>query len=159
MDPITGNPSSKKIYYDIATYIGTQLTFAFAVNPFLTLHFSDCMKVWSRVYFYALFWTLGSLVFFASPGKAVLRKRLEKRQGRASQKLVRSISTESLTGGQPILGISKDPEGDINEAIEELKTELEKANVDDFVAKKDAFLAKKDELLAMKDGFLAKKEE
>lgn len=136
MDPITGNPSSKKIYYDIATYLGTQLTFAFAVNPFLTLGLADCIQVWSRVYFYALLWTLGSLVFFASPGKVMLRKRLEKRQGRASARMVRTVSSDSLTGGHPILGISKDPEGDVTEAIEELRAELDKARAENPVAKK-----------------------
>jgi lysophospholipid acyltransferase len=66
-----------------------------------------------------------SLVFFSSPGKAALKKQLEKRQGRASAKLVRSISTDSLTGKEPILGISKDIEGDFNEAVEEIKAEME----------------------------------
>lgn len=141
MDPITGNPSPRKKYYDFATYVGTQLTFAFAVNPFLTLTFSRSIQVWARVYFYALIWTIGSLIFFASPAKALLRKRLEKRQGKASAKLVRTISTESLSGGHPILGISKDPEGDVTEAIEELKSELmaelERAKTDEALSKKE----------------------
>ncbi len=109
----------------MATYLGTQLTFAFAVCPFLILSFTDSLRVWARVYFYALIWTVATLVFFASPGKVALRKQLEKRQGRASAKLVRSISTESLTGGHPILGISTDPERDINEAIEEIRAEVQ----------------------------------
>lgn len=122
---MTNNPSPKKKYYDFATYLGTQLTFAFAVCPFLILTFSGSFLTWARVYFYALVWTVGTLVFFSSPGKAMLRKQLEKRHGRANARLVRTISTDSLTGGQPILGISKDPEGDINEAIEEIRAEVE----------------------------------
>ncbi|KAL6850897.1 Lysophospholipid acyltransferase [Amphichorda felina] len=125
LDPLTGNPSSKKLYYDVATFFGTQATFAFAVSPFLLLTFTDSLRTWSCVYFYGLVWTVATLVFFSSPGKGMLKKQLEKRQGRASAKLVRTVSTDSLTGGQPILGISKDPEGDINEAIEELKAEIE----------------------------------
>lgn len=39
--------------------------------------------------------------------------------------MVRSLSTDSLTGKEPILGISKDPEGDINEAVEEIRAEVE----------------------------------
>jgi lysophospholipid acyltransferase len=124
MDPLTGGPSAKKWIYDSATCIATQITFAFAVCPFLILSLSDSLRVWARVYFYALLWTIAALVFFASPGKAMLQQQLEKRQGRASARLVRTISTESMSGGQPILGISKDPEGDITEAIEELKTEV-----------------------------------
>lgn len=126
LDPLSGKPSGKKVYYDIATYFGTQLTFSFATAPFLILRFGDCLRVWSRVYFYALVWTLAVLAFFASPGKAMLGKQLEKRQGKASARLVRTVSSESLSGGHPILGISKDPERDINEAIEEIKAEMEK---------------------------------
>lgn len=65
------------------------------------------------------------MAFFSSPGKAKLQRLLEKRHGTARAKLVRTISTDSVTGGQPILGISKDPEGDINEAINEIKAEVE----------------------------------
>ncbi|CAM1510307.1 Fc.00g006420.m01.CDS01 [Cosmosporella sp. VM-42] len=126
LDPITGKPSPKKKYYDIATYLVTQLTFSFTTSPFIILTFSGSIIAWSRVYFYAFIWTVASLVFFASPGKVTLKKWFEKRQGRASAKLVRSISTDSLTGGQPILGISKDPERDINEAVEEFRAEVER---------------------------------
>lgn len=65
------------------------------------------------------------LLFFASPGKAVLKAELEKRQGKASAKLVRSASTDSLTGKDPILGISKDPERDVTEAMAEIRAEVE----------------------------------
>lgn len=93
--------------------------------PFLVLSFGGSLLAWSRVYFYALVWTVASLVFFASPGKAMLKKQLEKRQGKAHAKLIRSPSTDSLTGKEPILGISKDPEQDITEVMEELRGELE----------------------------------
>lgn len=93
--------------------------------PFLVLSFSGSILAWSRVYFYALVWTLASLAFFASPGKAMLKKQLEKRQGMAHAKLVRSLSSDSLTGKEPILGISKDPERDISEAMSEIRSEVE----------------------------------
>lgn len=80
---------------------------------------------WSRVYFYAVIWTVAALGFFSSPGKKLLSKQLENYQGKGSVKLVRTVSTESLTGGHPILGISKDPERDITEAVEELRAEVE----------------------------------
>ncbi|KAF7558649.1 hypothetical protein G7046_g5509 [Stylonectria norvegica] len=121
LDPITGNPSPKKKYYDIVTYLATQLTFSFTTTPFLVLTFSGSILAWSRVYFYAVIWTLATLIFFASPGKVMLKKQLEKRQGKASARLHRSISTESL----PILGIPRDPEGDINEAMQEIRAEME----------------------------------
>lgn len=65
------------------------------------------------------------MAFFASPAKAMIKKRYEKRQATAGAKLTRSISTDSLTGGQPILGISKDPEEDISQAMQELRAEFE----------------------------------
>ncbi|KPM36887.1 Lysophospholipid acyltransferase [Neonectria ditissima] len=125
LDPITGNPTPKKKYYDFVSYLATQLTFSFATTPFIVLSFSGSILAWTRVYFYAIIWTFVALVFFASPGKAALRTQLEKRQGRRTAKLVRSISTESLTGKEPILGISKDIESDINEAVKELRAEVE----------------------------------
>lgn len=135
---MTGNPSSKKRYYDIATYFGTQLTFAFAVSPFLILGFKESLRAWARVYLYAFIWTVATLVFFSSPGKLKLQKLLEKRHGTARARLVRTISSDSISGGQPILGISKDPEGDINEAIEEIKAEVEKKKEQEQSAKKQA---------------------
>ncbi|KAI5457915.1 MBOAT, membrane-bound O-acyltransferase family-domain-containing protein [Mariannaea sp. PMI_226] len=126
LDPITGKPSPKKMYYDFVSYLITQLTFTFATGPFLILSFNGSILVWSRMYFYAIVWTFASLAFFASPGKVWLRKRLEKRQGRASAKLVRSVSTDSLTGkAEPILGISKDPEGDFDQVVQEIRAEVE----------------------------------
>lgn len=125
MDPISGKPSPKKKYYDFVTYVVTQLTFSFVTSPFLILSFSGSLLAWSRVYFYAIIGTVASLAFFSSPYKATLKKQLEKRQGKYSAKLVRSISTESLTGKEPILGISRDPEQDISEAVEEIRAEVE----------------------------------
>ncbi|EFY91937.1 Lysophospholipid acyltransferase, variant 3 [Metarhizium acridum] len=125
LDAITGGPSPKKKYYDAASFIVTQLTFSFATTPFLVLTFADSIRAWSRVYFYGAAWTVIGLVFFASPGGAVLKAELEKRQGKASVKLVRSASTDSLTGKDPILGISKDPERDVTEAMAEIRAEVE----------------------------------
>ena len=101
------------------------------------LSFKDSIQVWGRVYFYALVWTLASMGVFASPAKAMLKKQLEKRQGKASARLVRTISTDSMTGGQPILGISKDPEGDVTEAIEEIRAEIERKKNEELGAKKN----------------------
>ncbi|KHN97685.1 Membrane bound O-acyl transferase, MBOAT [Metarhizium album ARSEF 1941] len=125
LDAITGGPSPKKKYYDAASFIVTQLTFSFATTPFIVLNFADSYRAWSRVYFYGAVWTITCLIFFASPGKTVLKERLEKRQGRASAKLSRSLSNDSLTGKEPILGISKDPERDVTEAVAEFRAEVE----------------------------------
>ncbi|KAG5980743.1 hypothetical protein E4U55_003696 [Claviceps digitariae] len=128
LDSSTGKPSPSKKYYDMASLVVTQLTFSFATTPFLVLSFSDSLRAWSRVYFYGAALTIACLVFFASPAKAALSAELEKRQGRASAKLVPSTSTDSLnslTGKAPILGISRDLESDVTEAMEELRAEVE----------------------------------
>lgn len=125
LDPVTGHARPTKKYYDFASYLVTQITFSFATTPFLTLTLPASLHVWSALYFYGLIWTLGALAFFSSPGKAWLRKKLESRQGKANAKLVRTVSSESITSMEPILGISKDPEADISEAVEQLKAEIE----------------------------------
>lgn len=125
LDAITGEPTPSKRYYDAASFFVTQFTFSFATTPFLVLSFAGSIRAWSHVYFYGAAWTVACLVLFATPGKAALRGQLEMRQGQASAKLVRSISTESLTGKDPILGISKDPERDVTEAMQEIRAEVE----------------------------------
>jgi lysophospholipid acyltransferase len=118
---VSGKPTPKKKYYDFVTYVVTQLTFSFATTPFLVLSLSGSMQAWARVYFYAVLWTVGTLAFFNSPGKVTLRKELEKRTGVKRAKMIRSVSSDK----EPILGISKDPEQDINEVIEEIRAEVE----------------------------------
>lgn len=127
LDAITGESLPRKKYYDIVSFLVTQFTFCFATTPFLILSFSDSFLAWSRVYFYALAWTVVSLGFFSSPGKAWLKDQYGKRQGKASVKVHRSLSTDSLSGREPILGISKDIESEINEAVEEFRAEMDSA--------------------------------
>ena len=112
-----------KKYYDLVTYLVTQLTFSFVTTPFLVLGFKDSLLVWSRVYFYAVFWAVASLAFFVSPGKVMLKKRLEEKKGSASATIVRSLSTDSLNDPEPILGISKDLELDVADVMEVIKAE------------------------------------
>lgn len=124
LDPITGGPTPKKKYYDFVTYLFTQLTFTFTTLPFLILGFGDSFRAWANVNFYAFIWTLAAMAFFSSPGKVMLKKKLESRQGKASARLKRSISSESLSGKEPILGISKEPDEDLAEAVSEFKAEI-----------------------------------
>ncbi|KYK55868.1 MBOAT family protein [Drechmeria coniospora] len=125
LDPVTSGPSRNKKYYDVASYLATQLTFSFVTTPFLLLSFGGSVHAWAQVYYYAFVWTVAALVFFASPGKAMLKAQLEKAQGKASSKLVRSMSSDSLTGKEPILGISRDLERDVHEAVEEIRAEVD----------------------------------
>ncbi|PHH77588.1 hypothetical protein CDD82_3450 [Ophiocordyceps australis] len=125
IDPVSGEPTAHKKYYDVLSFVVTQLTFSFTTTPFLVLGLSCSLRAWSRVYFYALTWTVASLVLFASPAKPMLKARLEQRQGKARAGMTRSVSTDSLMAKEPILGISTDAQRDLNEAVREIKAEVE----------------------------------
>ncbi|RYP67379.1 hypothetical protein DL771_007270 [Monosporascus sp. 5C6A] len=128
LDPVSQQPLPTKKYYDFVSWLTTQATFSFVVVPFILLRLDKSLAAWASVYFYAVIGTGASMAFFASPAKLYLRKKLERRTRAAGVKLVRSASTESLGDGkrsEPVLGIG-DPVKDIDEAIQEIKEELEK---------------------------------
>lgn len=125
IDPNSGAPTSSKIYYDILSYFVTQVGMSFVVAPFLILEFSGSVQVWARVYFYTIVGTMLSMAFFASPAKQMLKKQLEQRQGKAGAKLTRTLSQDSLSGREPVLGVSADLQREIDEAMEEIKAEVE----------------------------------
>ncbi|KAK9772634.1 putative MBOAT family protein [Seiridium cardinale] len=133
LDPVSQKPLPRKRYYDIASYIATQSIFSFVVAPFVILEFADSIAVWSRVYFYAVVATFASLAFFASPGKQWLKAQHEKRSREAGVKMIKSLSTESLQSvaqQEPILGLSQDPAGDANEAVSEIRAQVERAKAE-----------------------------
>ncbi|RYP10080.1 hypothetical protein DL764_000871 [Monosporascus ibericus] len=128
LDPVSQQPLPTKKYYDFVSWLTTQATFSFVVAPFILLRLDKSLTVWASVYFYAVIGTGASMAFFASPAKVYLRKKLEKRTRAAGVRLVRSASTESLADSkrsEPVLGIG-DPVKDIDDAIQEIKEELEK---------------------------------
>lgn len=78
------------------------------------------------------------MAFFASPAKPALRKALEQRAAKAGvvpaeknatgtnparKPLPRTASTDSLQ--EPILGLSVDPERDVDEAVKEIRREVQ----------------------------------
>ncbi len=108
----------------------TQLTFSFAVAPFIILSFSDSLKAWGRVYYYAVVGVAASMAFFASPAKSALRKTLDERAKKAGAApagttprdgLHRTTSTDSVLAREPVLGLSSDPQREIDEMVEEIK--------------------------------------
>jgi lysophospholipid acyltransferase len=135
LDAKTSSPLPTKKYYDIASWLATQLTFSFAAAPFLLLGFTDSLTAWARVYFYAVVGTAGLMIFFASPAKKQLKKTLEKRSssakvGEGKEGLQRVSSSESLTGtGAPVLGISQDLEKELDEAFNEVREVRARARV------------------------------
>lgn len=125
LDPKTTQPTSYKVYYDIASYLTTQLAFTFATAPFVLLTLSDSFLVWSRVYFFAIIGTGLVTAFFASPAKAFLIKKANQRAGTTRTKLQRTTSSESVTGREPVLGLPPNPEKDFEEIIQEVRAEFE----------------------------------
>ncbi|TEY74310.1 hypothetical protein BOTCAL_0074g00270 [Botryotinia calthae] len=125
IDPKTSQPTSHKLYYDVFSWLATQLAFSFTVAPFILLTLPASFLVWSRVYFYAVIGTALSTAFFASPAKSHLMKIVSERTGKSDKGLKRSASMESLGGKEPVLGLPADPSRDLDEAIEEAKAELQ----------------------------------
>jgi lysophospholipid acyltransferase len=101
----------------------TQFTFAFVTSPFVLLSLSESWLVWSRVYFYAAIGTALATAFFTSPAKGWLRHQLQEREAKAGSKLKKSLSQDSLSSQQPVMGL---PPEDLDEAINEIKREVAK---------------------------------
>jgi len=138
LDPKTQAPLPSKKYYDLFSWLVTQLTFSFATTPFLILTLSGSLAAWSRLYFYAVIGTLASMAFFASPAKPALRKALEQRAARivhlpaesdrgakGREELTRTMSMDSIKSREPVLGLSSDLERDFDEVMDELKSEVQ----------------------------------
>ncbi|KAJ5753747.1 uncharacterized protein N7511_007900 [Penicillium nucicola] len=122
LTPDGSAPMPNKRYYDILSWLATQLTLSFTVLPFILLSFNESITVWSRVYFYGIASTLFSLGAFAS--FSPLRKYLVSALKRRSRPAVgRSVSTDSVR--PPVLGLPNDPERDFDEAVQEIKNEID----------------------------------
>ncbi|KAK4986132.1 Lysophospholipid acyltransferase [Elasticomyces elasticus] len=120
------SPTPQKRYYDIFSYLVTQLAFSYTVAPFVLLSFSASITVWSRVYFYCIVGVVASSLFLISPGKPWLQQQVNARKKAAP---VRSESTDSVAGLQgrgTTLGLPDDPGREIDEIVDELRAEIEK---------------------------------
>lgn len=133
----------------MCTMVLTQIVFAFVVAPFILLGFSDTIKVWVRVYFYALIGVAASFALFSRsfPFRKMLVQRqsarappqpasplddpaIEKaaREEIRRERLARTVSADSVSldqGNMPLLGIADDPEKEIDEIVAEVKAEIE----------------------------------
>lgn len=66
------NISPYKIYYDIVSWILTQLTFGYAVQPFVILEFGKSIVLWKSVYFWVHVGCMIVLFLFNGPfGKSI----------------------------------------------------------------------------------------
>jgi lysophospholipid acyltransferase len=121
LTPDGKSPTKYKKYYDVVCWFNTQLAFCFCTAPFVILKFNDSLKVWARVYFYCVIGVAASLAFFNSPGKKWLIQRLDKRNHPHVRK---TLAQE--TQYMPALGLPNDPGREIDEAIEEVRSEVER---------------------------------
>ncbi|KAK5680769.1 Lysophospholipid acyltransferase [Elasticomyces elasticus] len=124
LHPTTGAPLPRKRYYDIFTWLVTQMTFAFCTSPFILLTIHDSMLVWRRVYFYVPIGVALCSLFLASPGKAWLSKKAKAYGAPGKPQMQRSDSTDSLAGAT--LGVPSEPGKEFDEMVDAVMAEVEK---------------------------------
>ena len=110
-------PTQYKVYYDIVCYFVTQATFAFTTTPFILLTLPSSLLVWTRVYMYGVLSVAFTMAFFASPAKPWLVRKLKQRNQNALQ--------PKEPHEQPLMGLPSDPGAEIDEAVQEIKDEVE----------------------------------
>lgn len=138
LHPATQAPLPTKRYYDIASWLATQLTFSFVVTPFVLLSASDSLSAWFAVYLYGIVAVGGCMAAFSAPPvKAALRKAHADRaakagfvpkdggKGRPGGTMSRTNSTDSVRE-PPTLGFSSDPEKEMREAANEIRGEVQR---------------------------------
>lgn len=106
--------------------------------PFIFLSLPDSLAVWQSVYYYGIITTLASLAFFASPAKTFFTKKLKARNARPSPTRTESdpgsasgtgSGTGKGKGNQTLaLGLPDDPGRELDDAVQEIKDEIEMRN-------------------------------
>ncbi|GAQ41122.1 lysophospholipid acyltransferase [Aspergillus tubingensis] len=120
LTPDGSKPTPYKRYYDIMSWFATQVTLSFTVMPFIFLGFSASIRVWRSVYFYGIVGNILSIAFFASPAKGIL---IQKLKARNRPHVTRSTSSDNLQ--QPTLGLPSDAVQAFDEAVQEIRGEIE----------------------------------
>jgi lysophospholipid acyltransferase len=87
----------------------------------MLLTLPSSLLVWTRVYYYAIVMVGSSLALFASPAKGYIVKELKRYQGAGKPALHRTASTD----GVPVLGMPDDPAQAIDDAVREIREEVE----------------------------------
>jgi lysophospholipid acyltransferase len=123
MSPDGTKPLPTKRYYDIFTWLVTQLAFSFTTAPFILLTIRDSLYVWHANYYYCIVGVTICSIFLASPGKAWLAKKIKARQT-SRPAICRSESMESLQGAT--LGVPSEPGKEWEEMINEVTEEVKK---------------------------------
>ncbi|KAL8952562.1 MAG: hypothetical protein Q9222_001516, partial [Ikaeria aurantiellina] len=135
LTPDGQRPTKNKVYYDILSFLVTQAAFCFTTAPFVLLSLSSSLLVWSRVYFYAVLGTAASMAFFASPAKAWLIKQSNARARNAQAQKQQHVQAQEQQQQRasyqdqgvehPLMGLPSDPAKELDEAVREIKEEVE----------------------------------
>jgi len=118
LTPDGNHPLPRKRYYDVFSWLITQLAFSFTVSPFILLSFHDSMLVWSRVYFYCIIGVTGTSLFLASPGKKWVQSKVKQHSRPA-------VARADSHDGSPTLGLPNDPGKAWDDMVEEISAEIE----------------------------------
>jgi lysophospholipid acyltransferase len=116
-----GKPLARKMYYDVFTWIITQVSFAFVVLPFMLLQIRPVLQVWSSVYYFEIILSIGGMALFASPVKGILAKKVKAMQPRPGMERVKSEG-----GPDVMLGVPADPEKELQDISAEIKAEIDR---------------------------------
>lgn len=122
MSPDGKKPTPYKRYYDIFSWIVTQLAFSFVTTPFIVLTLQNSIRIWGQVYFYCVFGTVIASAFFASPGKRWLLKKVKARTTKPA--MSRNESQEDLQGA--MLGVPVDPGREFDDMVDEIIEEVKR---------------------------------
>ncbi|KAF8507843.1 MBOAT, membrane-bound O-acyltransferase family-domain-containing protein [Hysterangium stoloniferum] len=86
--PLQTPPTLLKRSYDFTGHLASMCILNFAVAPFMICDFYDSLETWRRMYWYGLWLTGGTLMFFTLGGKSWATSMAQKRVKRAEQRLV-----------------------------------------------------------------------
>jgi lysophospholipid acyltransferase len=111
-----------KRYYDIFTWLCTQLAFSFTVAPFIFLSFSSSLLVWQRVYFYAIIGVTCTSLFLLTPGKQYLQQKVKQHSKPSEEQAHESVEKEARP---TTLGLPDDPGQAWDEMVEEILAEIQ----------------------------------
>jgi len=120
MTPDGSKPTKYKPYYDVLTWVVTQLAYSFTTAPFILLTVHDSMLVWGRNYFYCIIGVVLLNLFLLTPGKTWLQRKVKARSTRPQ--LQRNESQESLQGAT--LGVPVDPGKEFDEMVDDIIEEV-----------------------------------
>ncbi len=124
MTPDGKQPTQYKRYYDLTTWLITQLAFSFTTAPFILLTFNSSILVWRRVYFYCIIGVTLSSLFLLTSGKTYLQKKVKARTTVVKPEIKRTGSHEGMEGAT--LGVPDEPGREFDEMVDEITEEVRK---------------------------------